>query len=89
MIPHRMLSNEVYGTGLKDRVTACRKRLRVNRILRTHADNQPEELFQETTVAASEFPGHAEGHPAMRGPLGRMQDVETSRRVDEQEVGIA
>lgn len=31
MIPHRMLSNEFFGTGVKERVTACRKRLRVNR----------------------------------------------------------
>ena len=38
MIPHRMLSNEISGNGLRERVTACRKRLRVNRV--THHQSQ-------------------------------------------------
>lgn len=50
MIPHRMLSNEVYGSGLKDRVIACRKRLRVNRVIhRTLVHDEVEELFPETS----------------------------------------
>jgi hypothetical protein len=36
MIPHRMLSNEISGNGLKERVTACRKRVRENRV-KNHA----------------------------------------------------
>ena len=52
MIPHRMLSNEITGSGLKDRVTACRKRLRDSRVmLKAHADiNVVEELFPEAVA---------------------------------------
>jgi hypothetical protein len=32
MIPRRIPVSETCGNGLKDRVTACRKRLRVNRV---------------------------------------------------------
>jgi hypothetical protein len=31
MIPQRIPAGETYGSSLKERVTACRKRLRVNR----------------------------------------------------------
>jgi hypothetical protein len=56
MIPHRMLSNEVYGSGLKNRVIACRKRLRVRRIThRTLVNNEVEELFPETSPSVSDF----------------------------------
>lgn len=48
MIPHRML-NEISGNGLRERVTACRKRLRVNRgSQRTPALNEICELFADT-----------------------------------------
>ena len=66
MIPHRMLSNEITGSGLKDRVTACRKRLRESRVmLRAHANiNVVEELFPQAAAlvqlhdyAASDFEG--------------------------------
>jgi hypothetical protein len=52
MIPHRMLSNETPGSGLKDRVTACRKRLRQSRVmLKAQANiNVVEELFPETVA---------------------------------------
>ena len=51
MIPHRMLSSEICGTGLKDRVTACRKRLRVSRTRpKALVHNEDEELFLETTT---------------------------------------
>ncbi len=50
MIPHRMLSAEINGSGLKDRVTACRKRLRVNRTRpKAPGQGENEELFTETT----------------------------------------
>lgn len=64
MIPHPLLSNEneIFGNeiGLKDRVTACRKRLRLNRIHRAHVNNQLEELFQEPEmIGVSEFRGYS------------------------------
>ena len=89
MIPHRIPSNEIFGNGLRERVTACRKRLRVNRIHRAHAYNQPEGPFQETKVAASEFPDYSENLPAVRESLVHLRDGETSERVDEQEVGTS
>lgn len=54
MIPHRMLSSEICGSGLKDRVTACRKRLRVNRTRpKALARDEKAELFSETTAVFS------------------------------------
>ena len=56
MIPHRMLSNEINGSGLKERVTACRKRLRVSRVTtKTHALNEACELFGETDLRLQSF----------------------------------
>ena len=92
MIPNRMLNNENeifgIGNGLKDRVTACRKRLRLNRIQRAHVDNQLEERFRETAIGASEFRGRAGDERAAPKSLVRARDGETSQRLDEQEVGI-
>ena len=49
MIPQRMLSREICGSGLKDRVTACRKRLRVNRTRQKPlVPDEDEALFPET-----------------------------------------
>lgn len=87
MIPHRIPSNEIFGNDLRERVTACRKRLRVNRIHRAHADNQPEEPFRETKVAASKFSDYLENLPAVREFLVHLRDAETSERFEEQEVG--
>lgn len=60
MIPHRMLTSELCGSGLKDRVIACRKRLRLNRaahptITKPGVNGAAEELFPETTPSVSEF----------------------------------
>lgn len=98
MIPHPMLSseNEIFGigNGLKDRMTACGKRLRLSRIHRAHVDNQLEELFRETANGASEFRGYSGDHSAVRESVVHARegvharDGETSQRVDEQEVGI-
>ncbi|HEY3040433.1 MAG TPA: hypothetical protein VGJ66_16970 [Pyrinomonadaceae bacterium] len=62
MIPHRMLNTEIYGNGLKDRVTACRKRLRVNRVAqRLQDNNEPEELFSGVTPSVSQVDDYAAG----------------------------
>ena len=84
MIPHRMLTSEICGNGLKDRVTACRRRLRVNRTAqRSQVNNDAEELFPE---------------PAMPTPVVRMNCVSAlagaeagaseKKLASEQEVGI-
>jgi hypothetical protein len=93
MIPQRMLSSEIYG--LKSRVTACRKRLRVNRMMhKAHVNNDAEELFQGTTpplrLEFHDYPAapasvvHLNYSPAFAEP----RDCETLLAVGEQEVGI-
>ena len=66
MIPQRMLGNEFSHTGVRNRVTACRKRLRENRVMiKAHAVSDIEELFSEaapslchiTELAADDAPG--------------------------------
>ena len=53
MISHRLLTSEVYGNGLRGRVTACRKRLRVHRVAqRAQVNNESDALFAETAPAA-------------------------------------
>lgn len=76
MIPHRMPGREICGSGLKDRVTACRKRLRVNRTRhKPLVPDEAEELFPESVAFFS-----LEGSDRMDG------EVLLLRR--EQEVGI-
>jgi hypothetical protein len=74
MIPHRMLSNEFGSNGIKDRVTACRKRLRVSRVT-NKAFNESCELF---AGAESEI----EPAPAA------YENRELVLLVEDQEVGI-
>jgi hypothetical protein len=97
MIPHRMPSNEIFANDLKDRVTACRKRLRLNRIHRIHFDNQVGELFCATRIEASKFCARSEDDSLLRESLVHVLDGETSQRANEhnehnkhngQEVGI-
>jgi len=78
MIPHRMLSNEITGSGLKNRVTACRKRLRESRVmLKAQADTSiVEELFPEAAAPLMQFHDYAAG------------DFEASQKTEEPEVGI-
>ena len=77
MIPHRMLSNEISGSGLRERVSACRKRLRENRVmLKSHAATVAEELFPEAPMNCSLLDG------------GERKDNVGSLRIEEQEVGI-
>ncbi len=51
MIPHRLLHREASNTELRDRVTACRKRLRETRVMtRVNANTDVEPLFPEATL---------------------------------------
>lgn len=66
MIPHRMLSSELFASGMKVRVTACRKRLRVNRTARKgypghHAQTEFEGVFPEISLPLTDIP---DDHPA-------------------------
>ena len=78
MIPHRMLSNETTGSGLKERVTACRKRLRESRVmLKAHAEiNVVEELFPEAAAPLIQLHDYAAG------------DFDDVKQIEELEVGI-
>ncbi len=77
MIPHRMLSNEIGSNGLRERVTACRKRLRVNRVThkQPHALNEATELFPELS-----------NRPELAGTDS--SENEALRLTEGQEVGI-
>ena len=56
MIPHRMLSNDISGSGLRNRVTACRKRLRENRTtVKSQACEDVEQVLQEEHMNRSPF----------------------------------
>jgi hypothetical protein len=92
MIPPRVLSNEneIFGTGngLKNRVTACRKRVRLNRFHRTQVNTQTGERLLDSANGASEFPGYLRHGPAVRRPSRHTGDRETSQPVAEQEVGV-
>ena len=101
MIPHRMLSNQMYANGLKGRVSACRQRLRFNRETRkAHAshrvDSELEQVFPERTLPVSDI---LDEYPVGRESLVHLEcsaafvDTETShsemlRPVEEQGVGI-
>ena len=77
MIPHRMLSNEFSGSGLRNRVTACRKRLRENRVTsRAHASATVGEFFPEARMKCSPFED------------GELKETGGSLPIEEQEVGI-
>ena len=92
MIPPRMLSNEneIFGTGkgLKNRVAACRKRVRLNRFQKAQLDAEPDGRYLESANRISEFPVHLGHEPAVQGSLVQSLDREASPRVAEQEVGI-
>lgn len=93
MIPHRMLNDDIFENGLRERVTACRKRLRLKRVIhKAHVQAQLEP-FPETRVSASEFPDYnrlirADDYsPAFESGNGAV-DSEMLLLVWEQEVGI-
>ena len=101
MIPHRTPDNEICGNGLKGRVAACRKRLRVNRVLkRTRFNNDAEEPFAETTPSVSRIRDYDSGKLPECSNLASVvlrncrfggadgAESETLQLVGEQEVGI-
>jgi hypothetical protein len=95
MIPHRMLSNEVSGSGLRQRVTACRKRARVNRVSHRQAQslNEASELFPETDSTVRICATHVDATPAppvrpARAHYEEREDNAAARLTEEQEVGI-
>jgi hypothetical protein len=88
MIPHRMLSNEINGSGLKNRVTACRKRLRISRVThRASALNDAHELFSESAPAVSEVHTSTMHLHHLSG-YGVSDDRDALLLLEEQEVGI-
>lgn len=53
MIPQRVLTGPIFGNGLRERITACLRRLRVNRVSHNGCA-QREDLFP--AADGSEFP---------------------------------
>lgn len=92
MIPHRMLSNEISNSGLKDRVTACRKRLRERRVmLKALAATDVEELFPEATGSVSRLRYNRELDECFATPAVSQMSCsrfDGAERFEEQEVGI-
>jgi len=86
MIPRRMLSNEneIFGTGngLKNRVTACRRRIRLNRSQRTPVNTQ---LSGRLLESANE---PKVKRPLIHAPIIHATDRESLQPFAEQEVGI-
>jgi hypothetical protein len=101
MIPHRILSNQVFANGLKGRVSACRKRLRFNRPTRKaeaslRVGNELEQVFPERALPVNDI---LDEYPAERESLSHLEcsaafvETETSHSqmlppVEEQGVGI-
>jgi hypothetical protein len=92
MIPPRMLSNEneIFGTGkgLRNRVTACRKRIRLNRFQRAQVNAERDERYLESVPGKSVFSSYLKDQPPVRGSVVQALDRETSQRLVEHEVGI-
>lgn len=84
MIPNRMPSSEIFGSGLKQRVTACRKRLRVNRSLHKVQSIDEPTLFPDPGAS---FPAE---YPVVGESLADAPDFRDRRGWlrPEQEVGI-
>jgi len=62
MIPQRLFSNELKGNGVRDRVSACRKRLRETRTTTMAARVEVEKLFSETSLPATAVRNCSEGN---------------------------
>jgi hypothetical protein len=102
MIPQRTQDNEIFGSGLRERVTACRKRLRMNRsAAKAVVHKEPKEITTETTtVLVSEFQSCPAEYRSMRKNPMRIdrcsfefegtepRNGESLLLVGEQEVGI-
>jgi hypothetical protein len=84
MIPHRTFISEFSNSGLKDRVTAFRKRLRESRVmLMAPATTSFASLFSQNCVGSS-APAVQQGSPFEEG----QKRYGTLLRAQEQEVGI-
>jgi hypothetical protein len=84
MIPHRMFPSEFCHSGVKERVTACRKRLRESRVmLRAPTAGGVESSFSRSTDATSSLAHRNNSHLEVDGVQG-----ETLILIEEQEVGI-
>ncbi len=70
MIPQRTANTELFGNGLKSRVTACRKRLRTHRV--TEKPSACREL-DEALEAADDAPFPADS-PAVRQSLNEISN---------------
>lgn len=88
MIPHRMQNNETFGVALKDRVTACRKRLRINRsVHKVHLDDELVAFGAETAGGfLDEYPAVRESSISRRN-AAEFRDGKAWETV-EQEVGL-
>lgn len=75
MIPHRTLSNDFSDSGLKDRVMACRKRLRENRVMFRVQASTAEQLFPQARMNCSPF------------EPGKLEETRALLQLEEQEVG--
>jgi hypothetical protein len=93
MIPQRTLRSDFAGDGVRERVTACRKRLRVNRFTHKQANSELDEdsyapkatfLDDESTMRES-LPSTDLSSAAPDGGNGRHEMLLTLRA---QEVGI-
>jgi hypothetical protein len=95
MIPQRVLTEPIFGNGLRERITACRRRLRVKRV--THKANGGAQREEPVPVAdSSEFPvaslamrqSELNVNSATALPIAAPETLETFGLVVEQEVGI-
>ncbi len=91
MIPHRASKNEIFGLAIKDRVTACRRRLRDNRAVhRIHAADELPECGRDSADIADTF---LDGYPLVREStvsareIAEIRDEEAWQR-DTQKVGL-
>lgn len=76
MNPHSCLSDEIFG--LRERVTACRKRMRQSRAMHKPAGarNQAQQIFSDPDSATAQAGRYTEDY------------LIVERLVEEQEVGI-
>jgi hypothetical protein len=89
MVPHDTLDDEIFANGLRERVSECRKRLRVNRVLR----KRPNQGFSAT--AKGGFQEHSPMRELLAGiefqfqAIGVMEpDSDMLSLGEEHEVGI-
>jgi len=75
MIPNRMPGNEFFGNGLKLRVTACRKRLRVNRYQHRAQSDVAQSVLAPDLNAKESLVGVDEGSEQCAGWIRPEQEI--------------